>query len=158
MSPMSAFRFASRAFARKLLVACAILALAVTSSAQKAAKSNGNDGDEAGQTAAVDKSTGKLRAPTREEMQELTAGLEASQSTEGLKVTMLEDGTGMIDLDGRFENHLVAKKNADGSISTTCAATPKEIVSFLSTLKAPKDDHAKAKPQVTQTAPALEEK
>jgi hypothetical protein len=160
MSPMSAFRFTSRAFMKKLLVAGAVLALAVTASAQTAAKSQNNSKDESTQLTAVDKTSGKLRQPTKEEAADLAASFTVNQSTEGLKVTQRADGTSIIDFDGRFESSVIAKKNSDGSISRTCVTTPEEVKDFMNTLKASKDDHShdSTEAQNIQSAPALEEK
>ena len=100
--------------------------------AQHVAKGhNSDDPGTAGQQAAVDPKTGKLRAPTPEEMQVLTAPLVKNESSEGLVQKTLPSGAVAIDLEGRFETSMLAKKEADGSISRACVTNAKQAEAFL---------------------------
>jgi len=76
----------------------------------------------AGQQVFVDPATGRLRQPTPEEAQRLTAGLQEllSDSPEGLEVIHLPDGSMMVDLQGRFENVSLATVDAGGNLGLTC--------------------------------------
>ena len=107
--------------------------VAISAFAQHAAKGNGNSDDAgtASQRAAVDPKTGKLRAPTPEELQVLTAPLANNESTEGLVPTTLPNGAVAIDLQGRFETSMMVKKEADGSISRACVSNAKQAEAFL---------------------------
>ena len=105
---------------------------------QKAAKGDGNSDlpAAAAQQAAVDHKTGKLRAPTPEEMQVLAAPLAQNESVEGLVPRALPNGGAAIDLQGRFESSMLAKKEADGSISRACVTNAKQAEEFLKRKKA----------------------
>jgi hypothetical protein len=66
--------------------------------------------------------TGQVRPLTQEEAQKLAEGLKqlVNQSTDGLTAVQHPDGSVSIDLDGRFQNVTVAKKNSDGTITQGC--------------------------------------
>jgi predicted transcriptional regulator len=76
----------------------------------------------AGQTVVVDRQTGQSRPLTSEEAARLAEGLKQmlNQSTEGLVVIHHADGSISMDLQGRFQNVLLAKKEDDGTISQAC--------------------------------------
>jgi hypothetical protein len=76
----------------------------------------------AGQEVQVDSQTGQIKELTPEEAQKLAAGLRQSinQSSEGLVQRQEADGSVSVDLEGRFQNVTVARKNDDGSISEGC--------------------------------------
>lgn len=104
--------------------------------AQHAAKGKMNGPDEvtagsAGQQVAVDPKTGKFRAPTPEELQELTAPMANNQSSEGLTEKAGPNGAVYVDLEGRFENYTVAKIGPDGKVVTGCATSAKEANEFF---------------------------
>ena len=115
-----------------LLIVFVLCFATVAAFAQKTAKGNGNSDlpGTAGQQAAVDRN-GKLRAPTPEEMQVLTAPLVQNESAEGLVPRALENGAVAIDLQGRFESSMLAKQEADGSISEACVTNVKQAEAFL---------------------------
>lgn len=111
-----------------------LLSFAATSAfAQHTAKGQGNSDQPgtAGQQAAVDPKTGKVRTPTPEELQVLTESLKNNESTEGLAPRTLPNGTVAIDLQGRFESSMIAKKEADGTISRACVSNAKQAEAFL---------------------------
>ena len=69
-------------------------------------------------------------ALTQEQSQQIADALEGNKSTEGLVEVQHEDGTVSVDLQGRFQNVMVAKKNDDGSVTTACVDTPEAARSF----------------------------
>ena len=69
---------------------------------------------------------------TQEQSQEIADQLEGNKATEGLVEEKQEDGTVTMDLQGRFQNVTLAKRNEDGSVSTACVDTPEAAGAFLS--------------------------
>jgi hypothetical protein len=70
---------------------------------------------------------------TQEQSQQIADALEGNKSTAGLVEVQHADGTVSMDLQGRFQNVTVAKKNDDGSVSAACVDTPEAARSFLQT-------------------------
>lgn len=70
---------------------------------------------------------------TQDEAQQIADSLKDNKSTEGLVQIQHSDGSIEMDLQGRFQNVMIAKKNADGSMSTSCVDNPEAAQSFLST-------------------------
>jgi ribosomal protein L25 (general stress protein Ctc) len=68
---------------------------------------------------------------TEEQSEQIADALEGNKSTDGLVEVKHEDGTVSMDLQGRFQNVMMAKKNDDGSVSTACVDTPEAARSFL---------------------------
>ncbi|MFL6283038.1 MAG: post-PEP-CTERM-1 domain-containing protein [Pyrinomonadaceae bacterium] len=68
---------------------------------------------------------------TQEQSQQIADALEGNKSTDGLVETRHADGTVSVDLEGRFQNVMMAQKNDDGSVSTACVDTPEAARSFL---------------------------
>ncbi|HEX7313226.1 MAG TPA: hypothetical protein VF297_04870 [Pyrinomonadaceae bacterium] len=64
--------------------------------------------------------------------QQLAAQLEGNKTTDGLVQEKQEDGTVAVDLQGRFQNVTMAKKNDDGTVSAACVDTPEAAEQFLS--------------------------
>jgi hypothetical protein len=75
-----------------------------------------------GQTVVVDQQTGQVRPLTPEEARRLAEGIKqlVNQSTEGLVQVHHSNGMVSMNLQGRFQNVSLAKKEADGSISQAC--------------------------------------
>jgi hypothetical protein len=70
-----------------------------------------------------DPQTGQIRPLTQEEAQALAAILKqtgANKSTDGLTQVQHADGSVSMDLRGRFQNVMLARKNADGTITVGC--------------------------------------
>ncbi len=138
------------AFLRFLVGAAVVcLLLSTTAFAQSGASQKGNSGKN------------EIRPPTEEEMQVLLEGMKhhVNQSDEGLTVYELSDGTKAVYLEERFQSVALAKRSADGSVSTECVSTQKDAEKFL------KNDNKKpaAKPEAAkkakpEPAPALEVK
>lgn len=76
----------------------------------------------AGQTVAIDKQTGQTRPLTPQEAQMLAEGIKqlVNQSTEGLVEVRHANGGVSMNLQGRFQNVSLAKKEADGTITQAC--------------------------------------
>jgi len=84
-----------------------------------------------GATVSVDKH-GKLRAPTREETAALLEAMSKhlDQSTDGLQIRTLPDGTRTVDLQDRFQDVSLAKVQG-GKVVTACVGTKAEARTFL---------------------------
>ena len=136
-----------------ILAVVASLAIAVPAEGQHAGKGKDKLDTDApaasGQVVAVDAQSGKLRAPTREEVRALVdaAARSLSQSTEGLREETAPSGAVFVTLDGRFESVSLARIDG-GKAITRCVETPDEARAFLET-----SPNAPA-----PRAPALEEK
>lgn len=69
----------------------------------------------------LDRRTGRVRAPTLEEIRALAAeGRSGADYLEPLEIVVYPDGMRSVDLKGAFEFRVVAKRNPDGSISARC--------------------------------------
>ena len=68
---------------------------------------------------------------TQEQAQQLAEQLEGNQETDGLVQEKRDDGTVSVDLQGRFQNVTLAKRNDDGSVSAACVDTPEAAGAFL---------------------------
>lgn len=119
---------------RVAITLVALLGLPGLALAQHAGKGQAKDKDGAGDgvQVAVDPATGKLRQPTREEVETLLQGMQRQldQSSEGLTVVRQPNGVMTIDLDDRFQSVSVARVGA-GGVSTECVSTPGEARAFL---------------------------
>jgi hypothetical protein len=75
----------------------------------------------------------QLREPTREETRVLLEGMKSyvNDSAEGLTVVKHPDGRLSMDHEGRFQSVVVAKRNADGTVSTECATSLEQVRQFL---------------------------
>jgi hypothetical protein len=87
----------------------------------------------AGQDVQVDPQTGQVKPLTPEEAKHLADGLKPmfNRSTEGLKQVRHADGSLSMDLQGRFQNVAVARKNADGTIEQSCVDNPEAAANFF---------------------------
>jgi hypothetical protein len=87
----------------------------------------------ANQNITIDPVTGKLRKPTVEEARALVNTLTGmtNRSTRGLDVEHHADGSSRVDLQGRFQNVIVAKPNPDGTSEVRCVSSMEEAASFL---------------------------
>ena len=69
---------------------------------------------------------------TQAQSQQLAAQLEGNQETDGLVQEKQADGTVSVDLQGRFQNVTLARRNDDGTVSAACVDTPEAAGAFLS--------------------------
>jgi len=87
----------------------------------------------AGREVQVDPQTGKIKPLTPEEAKRLADGLKVmlNNSTEGLVEVHHADGSVSMDLQGRFQHVMVARTEADGTITQSCIDTPEAAASFF---------------------------
>ena len=87
----------------------------------------------AGLVIALDRDTGQTRSLTSAEAQTLADGLKnlVSQSTEGLVQVRRANGMVSMDLQGRFQSALLARKEADGSIVQGCVDNLDNAAAFF---------------------------
>ena len=103
---------------------------------------------------AVDPATHQLRQPTAEEAQALAAQMKSARTAKALKAVKHSNGSKSVALSDQFMETMVARVNADGSISEACVETPAEAEAFV-TADPKKATSEKSKPAAT---PALEER
>jgi hypothetical protein len=86
-----------------------------------------------GQVVEVNNQTGEFRPLTPEEQQQIANGMKnmLSQSDEGLKQVQRPDGSVSMNLEGRFQNVSVARKEADGTVSQSCVNSPETAGAFF---------------------------
>ena len=86
-----------------------------------------------GLAVALDRDTGQTRPLTAAEAQTLADGLKnlVSQSTEGLVQIRRANGMVSMDLQGRFQSVLLARKEADGSIVHGCVDNVDNAAAFF---------------------------
>lgn len=68
---------------------------------------------------------------TQEQAQQIADALQDNKSTDGLVQTQHPDGSVSMNLEDRFQNVIVAKKNEDGSVSQSCVDNPEAASAFL---------------------------
>ena len=76
----------------------------------------------AGQAVVVDRQSGQARPLSPEEARTLAEGIKqvVNRSTDGLVQVRHSNGMVSMDLQGRFQNVMLAKKEADGTVSQSC--------------------------------------
>jgi len=87
----------------------------------------------AGQDVQVDPQTGQIKPLSPQEAQRLADELKPvlNRSTDGLKQVRHGDGSLSMDLEGRFQNVVVARRNTDGSIEHSCIDSPEAAANFF---------------------------
>lgn len=87
----------------------------------------------AGRDVQVDPQTGQIKPMSPEAAQKLAEGLKTmlNKSTEGLGRHRNADGSVSMDLEGRFQNVVVAKVNADGTLEQACVDEPLAAAQFF---------------------------
>jgi ribosomal protein L25 (general stress protein Ctc) len=68
---------------------------------------------------------------TQEQAQQIADALKDNKSTDGLVQVQNSNGSVSIDLQGRFQNVVLAKKNDDGSVSQACVDNSEAAAAFL---------------------------
>ena len=81
----------------------------------------------------VDKTSGAVRMPTQQEVDEVVANLTTlgQKPAESLAETTQSSGAVSLDLDGGFSGIILARPNTDGSWETRCVFTLEEGIAFL---------------------------
>jgi hypothetical protein len=82
---------------------------------------------------------------TQDQAQQLAEALKDNQSTDGLVQVQNPDGSVSIDLQGRFQNVTMARKNDDGSVTQACVDNPKAAGAFLTDTQKPATDPGPAR-------------
>jgi biopolymer transport protein ExbD len=107
----------------------------VEARAQKMTSGNKNlvTSNASGQIVVLDRQTGQSRPLTSDEARILAEGIKqlVNQSTEGLVQVQHANGTVSMNLQGRFQNVLLAKKEADGTITQACVDNPEAAAAFF---------------------------
>lgn len=87
----------------------------------------------AGRIVALDRKTGLERDLTKDETRRFAEGLKQliNQSTDGLVEVKHEDGSISMDLQGRFQDVMLAKTDADGNVSMSCADNLQTAADFF---------------------------
>jgi hypothetical protein len=75
---------------------------------------------------------------TQEQAQQIADALKDNKSTDGLVQVQNSDGSVSMDLQGRFQNAILARKNDDGSVSEVCVDNPEAAAAFLQSKASPK--------------------
>jgi hypothetical protein len=86
-----------------------------------------------GQTIVLDRQTGQSRPLTPEEARRLAEGLKQliNQSTDELVEVHHADGSVSMDLQGHFQDVMLAKKDADGNITVACVNNLDSAAAFF---------------------------
>ena len=87
----------------------------------------------ANQKIKIDAKTGRLRTPTAEEARAIVETLKGltNRSSDDLHVVQAANGASMVDLQGRYQNVVLAKPNADGTNEIRCVSSMEEATTFL---------------------------
>ena len=93
--------------------------------------------DVAGKKLQVDARTLQQGPLLQDEAQKLAEALKDNKSTEGLVQIQHADGSVSMDLRGRFQNVMIARKNDDGSVSQACVDSPEAASAFLQSKEDP---------------------
>ena len=68
---------------------------------------------------------------TQDQAEQIAAALKDNQSSDGLVSVQNPDGSVSMDLQGRFQNVILAKKNSDGTFDQTCVDNAEAASAFL---------------------------
>jgi hypothetical protein len=68
---------------------------------------------------------------TQDQAQQIADALKDNKSTDGLVQVQNPDGSVSVDLQGRFQNVMLAKKNTDGSVDQACVDNSEAASAFL---------------------------
>ena len=87
----------------------------------------------AGQDIQIDTQTGQIKPLTPQEAQKLAEGLAPmlDRSTDGLTAVRHSDGSTSMDLQGRFQDVVVARINSDGTVEQSCVNNPEAAGKFF---------------------------
>lgn len=131
------FRIAILAGVFVALAAVTVIAkyVAPRNSAAPSKQNSADDGfvtvNVAGKKIRVNARTMQQGPLTQEQSQQIADALEENKSTAGLVEVRHADGTIEMNLQGRFQDVVVAKKNDDGSVSTSCVDNAEAARGFL---------------------------
>jgi hypothetical protein len=99
----------------------------------KTSDARGNVNYRVGSSVPLNQQTGQVRPLTQEEAERLAQGLKklVNQSTDGLQSVQHADGSVSMDLQGRFQNIAVAKRDDDGTLVQSCIDNPGSAAEFF---------------------------
>ena len=92
-----------------------------------------------GMKAYIDPATGKLREPTTEDLRNEGAGPQAGTATTNLEMLRHSSGAVSVVLGPEHMSYSVAKRNDDGTLSTSCVEGEKKAQSWMKEFKKPVD-------------------
>ena len=115
-----------------IVLLAAIPARAQTAATEVSTAEPVSPGD-AGQKAAIDPATGRLRPLTPDEARALidSVARSVSQADDGLTLLYHPNGAISIDLEDRFESTSLVRMEPDGSLTVQCVTTAAEAEKFL---------------------------
>lgn len=89
--------------------------------------------DEKGELIVLDRDTGRTRKLQQDEKKRLAEALKQmiNNTSDGLITVQHGDGSISIDLDGHFQNVMLAKKNDDGTTTTVCVNDLESAAAFF---------------------------
>jgi hypothetical protein len=141
--PKSLFRFGIFAVALLALAAATVIAKYSSPRPGSAASPSAASSDDGfvtvnvgGKRIRVNARTLQQGPLTSEQSQQIGDALQNNKSTDGLVEVKHPDGTVEMNLQGRFQNVIIAKKNDDGSVSTACVDNADAARSFRDTTDA----------------------
>jgi hypothetical protein len=91
----------------------------------------------AGRKLQVDARTLQQGPLTQDQAQEIADALKDNKSTDGLVQIRQANGSLSMDLHGRFQDVVIARKNDDGSVSQACVDNPNAASAFLNNQQVP---------------------
>ena len=91
----------------------------------------------AGKKLQVDARTLQQGPLTQDQAQQIADALKDNKSTDGLAQIRQANGSLSMDLQGRFQDVVIAKKNDDGSVSQACVDNPQAASTFLQNQRVP---------------------
>jgi len=80
----------------------------------------------------VDPQSGRLRAPTDEEMVRIAPNHPLTRSAENITETHYSDGSSGIRLESGFEHMVLVRRKSNGELETTCVTSMAQALDFLS--------------------------
>ena len=98
--------------------------------------------------------SGQIRPLTQQEAQKMADGIKEmiNQSSEGLNSVHHPDGSVSVDLQDRFQNVTVARKNDDGTVSQSCVDNSQSAAAFFELDPQLFQGQAKAGPSAESTS------
>jgi cell division protein FtsI/penicillin-binding protein 2 len=105
----------------------------------------------------VDAQTLQQGPLTQTQAQQIADALKDNKSTDGLVQVQNPDGSVSTDLQGRFQNVLMARKNDDGSVSQACVDNPEAAGAFLNGKQPPAAEPGAGRPKTVAPAKAVAE-
>ena len=100
-----------------------------------------------GKKLAVNAQTLQQGPLTQDQAQQIADALKDNQSTEGLVQAQNPDGSVSVDLQGRFQNVMMARKNDDGSVSQACIDNSAAASAFLRANPQPVEESDPGRPK-----------